>query len=165
MTVTSYNRDKAVAYAHKWAFSRNPAYYNFNKIGGDCTNFTSQCILNGDAAMNYTPVYGWYYNNTNSRSPSWAGVDYLYAFMVSNQGQGPFAQDVAMEKIQPGDFVQLKLNKTYFQHTPFVVETGTPPTLDNILISAHSLDSDNRPLGSYKFSDIRFIHVLGIRHT
>ena len=43
MSVTAYDRGKAVAYAHKWAFGRNPAYYNFDKIGGDCTNFTSQC--------------------------------------------------------------------------------------------------------------------------
>lgn len=33
-----YDRDKAVAYAHQWAFKRNPNYYNFDSIGGDCTN-------------------------------------------------------------------------------------------------------------------------------
>ncbi|MEG1845309.1 MAG: amidase domain-containing protein, partial [Oscillospiraceae bacterium] len=29
-----YNREKAVDYAKKWAKSRNPAYYNFDKSGG-----------------------------------------------------------------------------------------------------------------------------------
>ena len=38
-----YNRRAAVAYAHKWAYSRNPAFYDFSEIGGDCTNFASQC--------------------------------------------------------------------------------------------------------------------------
>ena len=33
-----------VNYARKWAFSRNPAYYDFENIGGDCTNFVSQCL-------------------------------------------------------------------------------------------------------------------------
>jgi hypothetical protein len=36
-----YDRSAAVAYAHKWAYSRNPAYYNYDKLGGDCTNFAS----------------------------------------------------------------------------------------------------------------------------
>ena len=31
--VFEYNRDKAVAYAHKWAFGRNPAYFDFSNIG------------------------------------------------------------------------------------------------------------------------------------
>ena len=34
-----YDREKAVAYAHKWAYGRNPAYGDFSEMGGDCTNF------------------------------------------------------------------------------------------------------------------------------
>lgn len=37
MRLKEYNRDKAVAYAHRWAYDRNPAYYDFSNIGGDCT--------------------------------------------------------------------------------------------------------------------------------
>ena len=39
-----YDRNAAVAYARKWALGRNPAFYDFSNIGGDCTNFASQCI-------------------------------------------------------------------------------------------------------------------------
>ena len=42
MTTVSYNREKAVSYAEKWAFSRNPRYMSFDGIGGDCTSFVSQ---------------------------------------------------------------------------------------------------------------------------
>lgn len=42
-----YDRNKAVAYAHKYAYSRNPNYYNFDNIGGDCTNFVSQVLAAG----------------------------------------------------------------------------------------------------------------------
>ena len=56
-----YNRERAVEYAHKWAFSRNPRYYDFQNIGGDCTNFASQVIYAGCGEMNYTPTFGWYY--------------------------------------------------------------------------------------------------------
>ena len=56
-----YNRANAVAYAKKWAYGRNPKYYDFSDLGGDCTNFASQCIYAGSGVMNYTPTYGWYY--------------------------------------------------------------------------------------------------------
>lgn len=42
-----YNREKAVEYARRWAYDRNPQYYNFDPIGGDCTNFVSQCLFAG----------------------------------------------------------------------------------------------------------------------
>ena len=38
-----YDRDRAVQYAHTWAFQRNPQYYSYDLLGGDCTNFASQC--------------------------------------------------------------------------------------------------------------------------
>lgn len=36
-----YDREAAVAYAHRWAMGRNPAYLDFHGIGGDCTNVGS----------------------------------------------------------------------------------------------------------------------------
>ena len=68
-----YNRERAVAYAHRWAFSRNPAYYNFDAIGGDCTNFVSQGLFAGSGRMHYRKVYGWYYNDLNERAPGHLG--------------------------------------------------------------------------------------------
>lgn len=44
MKYKEYNRLQAIEYAKKWAFSRNPRYYNFDPVGGDCTSFASQCI-------------------------------------------------------------------------------------------------------------------------
>ena len=48
-----YNRQKVYEYAKKWAYGRNPKYYNFDPVGGDCTNFVSQCIYSGCGQMNY----------------------------------------------------------------------------------------------------------------
>ena len=39
-----YDRQKAVDYALTWALDRNPKFYDFSSLGGDCTNFISQCI-------------------------------------------------------------------------------------------------------------------------
>ena len=78
MPLKPYDRDAAVRYAHRWAYRRNPAYFDFSELGGDCTNFVSQCIYAGSGVMNFTPTYGWYYINAQNRAPAWTGVQYLY---------------------------------------------------------------------------------------
>ena len=42
-----YNRELAVKYATDWAQDRNPNYKDYEKWGGDCTNFVSQCLHEG----------------------------------------------------------------------------------------------------------------------
>ena len=44
MKILNYDRQKAIKYAKVWAYFRNPNYYNFDNIGGDCTNYISQCM-------------------------------------------------------------------------------------------------------------------------
>ena len=48
-----------------------------------------------------------------------------------------------------------------YGHTPIIVAAGTPPTLENTLVAAHSYDVDYRPLATYTFDEIRFLHILG----
>ena len=81
MIITTYDRNLAVSYATKWALNRNPKYYNFDKLGGDCTNFVSQCIFAGCNLMNYSKNNPWFYHSLNDRSPSWTGVEFLYKFL------------------------------------------------------------------------------------
>ncbi len=149
-------------YAHKWAYKRNPDYYNYDPVGGDCTNFASQCVFSGDAVMNYTPDFGWYYIDANRKSPAWSGVEYFYSFIINNKDAGPFGREAGIDEIQPGDFVQMRFGGQ-FQHTPFVVAAGSPANYDNILVAAHTFDCDYTPLSSFDFSDIRFVKILGVR--
>ena len=105
--ILPYDRKAAAEYARKWALGRNPAYYDFSRIGGDCTNFASQCLYAGAKVMNFTPVTGWFYINANDRTASWTGVEYFYRFLVGNDGPGPFAEETDLKKLEIGDFVQL----------------------------------------------------------
>ena len=159
----AYNREKAVAYAHQWAYRRNPAFLDFQELGGDCTNFASQCIFAGAGIMNYTPVYGWYYINGNNRTASWTGVVYLYNFLTQNEGVGPYAREVDITEIQPGDVCQLALDRDTFHHTPVIVKTGLVPDFSNVLVAALSRDVDCRPLDTYSFRKVRFLHIEGVR--
>lgn len=159
-----YNREAAVAYAHTWAYRRNPAYFDFSGIGGDCTNFASQCIYAGAGVMNFTPLYGWFYRTANDRTPSWTGVQYLYDFLTRNLGAGPFATEVSLSQLEPGDVVQLAIDREdRYQHTPVVVRIDGEPSLTNVLVAAHSNDVDHRPLSTYNIRKIRCLHIEGVR--
>lgn len=153
-----YDRNAAVSYARRWALDRNPAYYDFEEIGGDCTNFTSQSIYAGARIMNYTPVMGWYYRSSYDRSPSWTGVEYLYNFLINNKSVGPFGHVVPQSEAQPGDIVQLGTRTGDFYHSPMI--TAVSPV---ILVAAHTFDALDRPLSTYIYDVARFIHIDGVR--
>lgn len=162
LSLIPYDRKAAVRYAHKWAFGRNPDYYDYEELGGDCTNFASQCLYAGTGIMNETPVYGWYYRDANDKAPAWTGVPYFYNFITrTEKSQGPFGTETTLDCLELGDFVQLRFDKMDYGHTPIVVAMGNPPTLENTLVAAHSYDADWRPLSSYFYGEIRFLKLLG----
>ncbi len=158
-----YDRRNACEYARKWAYSRNPKYYNFDSVGGDCTSFVSQCIFAGANVMNYSKQNGWYYINGNNKSPSWSGVEFLYKFLTNNNGQGPYGEEINQEKIELGDIAQLSFDGTKFAHTLMIVKIENKLDFRQIYISSHTFDSFNKRISEYNFEKIRFIHIKGVR--
>lgn len=159
MRTVEYNRQAVVTYAKEWAFKRNPAYLDFENLGGDCTNFTSQCVYAGSGVMNPKKVFGWYYYSAANRTPSWTGVPYLYNFLTGNQGVGPFAVKTDQSQVQIGDIVQLGTTAGHFYHSPTIVGVDQ----NEIYVAAHSDDAYMRPLSTYKYDQARFLHILGVR--
>ncbi len=162
-----YDRSRAVAYAKKWAQSRNPLFYDFAGIGGDCTNFVSQCVYVGCGIMNYTPTFGWYYISSSNRAPAWSGVEEFYRFMTeqpefrsANGGVGPYATDARTARaVELGDVIQLQNGEGVFYHT--LIITGFSE--NDILVSAHTNDALDRPLSTYDYAALRILHILGAR--
>ena len=162
--ILPYNPDAAVDYAHRWAFKRNPKYGDFEEMGGDCTNFVSQCLIAGGAVMNGTKDVGWFYYSMNSRAAAWTSAAHLYRFLVNNRGRGPFGHEIALEEVRAGDIVQLKFaGKSDFSHSLMVVAADAPAMPVNIRIAAHSYDCDERPLNTYSYVMARGIRVDGVR--
>ncbi|WP_129600560.1 amidase domain-containing protein [Anaerophilus nitritogenes] len=160
--IYEYNRQKAIEYAIYWALKRNPKYSDFEKMGGDCTNFASQVLYAGGCPMNYS-TYGWYYNHLNDRAPAWTGVKYFHKFITNNKGVGPIGKEVDIKDIELGDIVQINFQEDDdFDHTPVVINIlPGVKTIDKILIAAHSIDRLYYPLSNYNFKKIRFIHIKG----
>ncbi len=98
---SGYNPSAAVAYSEKYVYHGaaggtnyesyyNTAYYNFNPLGGDCANYTSQSIYAGGmpqvVCANYG-VDGWFYNTSSNRSGSWTGAKELRTYMSNARGK------------------------------------------------------------------------------
>lgn len=165
MKEVDYNRQKAVDYAKQWAYDRNPKYYNYDKLGGDCTNYISQCIHAGSNIMNYTKEYGWYYIDANTKTPSWTGVPFLYQFLVTNKSVGPYGREVGIEEVEVGDIVQLSFADNKYTHTMIIVEKemGKIEDISQIKIASHTIDNFGKSISEYQYENIRWIHIDGIR--
>jgi len=160
-TLIPYDRSAAVCYANRYAFKRNPRFYDFTNLGGNCTNFVSQCLLAGGMPQNVSYPLGWYYKSLNNRSPSFTGVEFLYNFLTRKQkSKGPVAHVVSVDKLQLGDIVQLSFDGISFRHSLLVTQLNSDNPYDPYL-STNTYDALNRPLSWYTFKAIRGLHVVG----
>ncbi len=129
----------------------NPAYTDYEDLGGDCTNYISQILRAGGAPLDDTGNYQWYYYSDGNRSSSWTGVGYLYDYLINNDYIGP--QGYLIKDNQPyvarkGDIIQLKFrNKSYYSHTLWITKHQTGTT-SLTRIACHSSDRWNEPLDS-----------------
>ena len=112
---SQYSPEAATAYADKYVYNKaqggtvyesyyNKAYANFNSVGGDCANYTSQCINAGGMPQvkgTHTGRDGWYYNSRDDRSGTWTYVPYLRDWMAANRGVKKAASDAAVWKGSP----------------------------------------------------------------
>lgn len=155
--IVNYNREDAVSYARKWALSRNPKYYNFDALGGDCTNFISQCVYAGSKIMNYSPN-GWYYNSLNDRAPAWSGVEFFYDFLLNNIYNGPFAVSVNKFEINRGDVIVLERAGDLF-HTLIVSDIIS----GSVLVCSHTRNALDLPLNAFSFTKAHYLHIQGVR--
>lgn len=158
MTEYPLNVQAETEYARRWAFSHNPAYYNFENIGGDCTNFISQCIFAGGAVMNYTCDTGWYYNSLHDRSAAWTSVEYFYRFVVNNKSVGPFGRLVALDEAGIGDVIQLGSGNRFYHSLLVINIRGGIP-----YVAAHTFAAYDRPLTTYSYDNLRCIKISGAR--
>ena len=147
-----YDRELAYLYAKRWALSFNPNYYNFSGLGGDCTNFVSQCIHAGGVAMNFDR-YGWFYLSLTSRAPAWSGVNEFWNFGTSNTGVGLKLTECELSDLDVGDIIQLYNGQKYY-HNLFVT------SVDNgIRVSAHDNPVFNTLLDRYNYVSLRCAKV------
>ena len=150
-----FSVENCLEYAFRWAYEYNPNYYNFTYLGGDCTNFISQCLFAGGFKMDYTP-YGWYYNFVNDRVPSWTGVNEFWSYAINNdKSVGVKLKQVNLDNVELCSVIQL-FNGDRFYHSLLVT------SIDNgiIKVTAHDNNVKNVPLKYYNYKDIRIGNIV-----
>lgn len=72
VNAAGYNPSAAVEYAGKYWNNYNPAYGNYNSVGGDCANFVSQCLYAGGIEQD-----GTWYNGSSAWISCSAQIEYF----------------------------------------------------------------------------------------
>jgi hypothetical protein len=148
-----YSREAAVDYALKYGLTPNPQYKYFGihgELGGDCTNFVSQCLNEGGAEMVYDKKLGWWYlsgktidNTSQTWSLSWATANSLYWF-IKKRGQmnvyGLKGEEIGdINALELGDLIFYENFKGVINHSSII--TGFYEGLP--LITQHSVEAVN----------------------
>jgi hypothetical protein len=137
-----FNRSAAVAYARKHALSPNSAYHLYEV---DCTNFVSQCMLQGG----WTMITGWYRSDRvwwytgglfgwRAASYTWAAAQ-NFADFLSASGRGSAASGPA--DLDLADVIQIR-DASRVYHSMIV--TGRSGS--DLLLSYHTTNRLDRPL-------------------
>ena len=163
-----YDRVAAVEYARKWALSRNHQFKDYEQLGGNCTNYISQCINAGGIPMDSdgnNVMKEWYWYSDNKRTPSWTGAQPFFEYLTSNNTYdtdnfGIYASQVSYDELELGDIIQLvDNNKAY--HTMIITRIILDG--DNIydyLICQNTYDLLDYPL-SLKVGERRYLKIFG----
>lgn len=138
LATVPYRRRQAVLYARRYWNDPNPQYANMDTLGagGDCTNFTSQCLLAGGQPMDYRATgqtTEWWYrqlgnesldgNNDDWWSCSWALPNNQFFYESTNQGQAVdlLANPALARRLRLGDIIYYDWhNEGTFTHSAIV---------------------------------------------
>ena len=166
-----YDREAAVAYAHRWTGVRSSDWPDYSRYGGNCQNFVSQCLYAGGIPMDpygYA-VWKWYGETPNNlasfygRSASWSSVEEFLSYAGENAGGYGLAAvpDAPYYSGEPGDVIHLGRDGEW-RHTVLIVDTVEEDgeTVD-YLIDSNTADLRNFPVSAYAYTDQLLIRICG----
>lgn len=123
----AYSRNAAVNYALTYGANPNPAYRYFKEyqmLGGDCTNFISQCLHAGGAPFDYNFKIQWWYNSSSSWSYAWTIAHSLYWYLrekyrLNSPGlKGQEVSDISL--LQLGDLIMYESYRGVIYHSAII---------------------------------------------
>lgn len=178
---SNYRRDRALAYANKYAGAAwgagnnnryNKKYRDYTSKGGDCTNFASQVIGDPIEGGGLQMTANWRYWFNSGGSHTWVQTDRLCKFL-QNSGyvhviaKGTFEEVTkagknhpygAIGELMPGDLIAYILHGEDVDHFGILVgydDYGYP------LVNSHTADRHRVPfdLGWDQHTRYQLIHI------
>lgn len=153
-----YDREAAIDYAKEWALRENPRFFTGKHHSG--AGFVSECLYSGAGVMNESKGKGWYYKNKSRKSKSWNAHSELFKFLINNKGIGPYAKVVSENEAVEGDVVAFADENGDIFQTAVITKTQS----GQIFVCAHHFNSYMRPISTYKYAFVRFLHIIGVRN-
>jgi hypothetical protein len=160
----TYDRRAARAYAIKYVFNYNTGWPSDRRLGGDCTNFVSQCLLAGGWTMvRRGTIVGsardggsWFSGKAgcdldSDRSRTWAAAANFNRYLF----WGGRARACKVEDLAVGDVV-LKSEFGIIHHTMIVTELLRTGVSDRLLplLTYHTNDVLNRPITDLNLNNL-----------
>lgn len=168
----AYDRESAAAYARKWADGNNDVWPVYDRLGGNCQNFTSQAIHAGGIPMDYTAPaqWKWYGDTPNAsftptgRSPAWSGVSEFLSYVKNNSGYGMVAvADTPYYTGEIGDIIHLSEDGEDWPHTVMITGVMTDDRGDIVdyLVASNTADLRDFPVSAYYYTHQMLIKIYG----
>lgn len=169
-----YNAEAALKYSYEWVgqveYKRNPAFTAYDIYGGNCNNYTSQCLLAGGIPMDLQgKQWKWYgedINNTGGRigrSSSWAACEYFYEYCNENTGFGLVCDTKGnLYSGRPGDIIQY-ISDGIGVHSVIITKViyDSNGNVVDYLINSNTTDKIDCPMSLYGYTDFRLIKIIG----
>lgn len=166
----TYDRKKAVEYNYKYITKRNPDYFAFDGIGGNCQNLVSQSLHAGGIPFDLSGDYKWKSytsevdetSDAKGRTSSWTGTQNFYDYVKHNDKKGICADsDINMFYAEIGDVGHV--GYVDFSHAVLVVELikDKDGNVIDFLINANSVNVKDFPFMAYIYPNKRVIKILG----
>lgn len=166
-----YDRNAALDYAGRYVKARNGKWADYGPYGGNCQNYTSQCLLAGGIPMDAygDHVWKWYgstvsnRSGTSGRSSSWSGVSQFLEYAQHNKGYGlAAAVNAPYFTGEPGDLLQMGTEHGW-QHTAIIasaVRDAAGNTVD-YLVHSNTGDLKNYPASLFGFPKMSLTRIAG----
>ena len=157
--------DRAAAYDYLMAYcdERNPAWYAYDEVGGNCMNFGSQVLLAGGIPEDEKGDEEWYWDGQNDLDLSWINVGRFYDYCRKNEGFGLVADtEAGYYTGEVGDvlivgFAGDHRHTTVISH---VVKDESGDTVD-YLISCNTTNYRDFPASAYYDTFHRLVKIFG----
>ena len=172
-----YDAQSAIDYSYQWAgkyeMKRNPAYIAYDEYGGNCNNFTSQCLFAGGIPMDTRgDIYSqWKYygqgvsaaSAARGRSMSWTGVEPFWNYCTINTGYGLCCEcGDNVYSARPGDIIQY-VSEGLGVHSVIVTKVvyDDQGNVIELLINSNTTDKVDCPMSIYGYTEFRIIRIIG----
>lgn len=188
-STTTYNRYGAYNWAYTYYNNYSNNYVNLGDNvgeGGDCTNFTSQCLRAGGASNDKTGSYQWYYDNKNTPTNTsddsypwtWStarGFNYAIRGNYTTNEYGPKGYEINIagdsnynnswgQYLTYGDFIQYEWNSSSgIKHSTIIINMvyNNSTSQYEPVIASHTDNSWNVPWRKSAYKT-HFIYMTGI---